>query len=1006
MRVQVEGESLPPTRSRKARWLLALLALQNGQPVSREWIAGNLWPDAEAAVALANLRPIVSELRRALGGQGARLLTLGRKAIALDLEAAEVDVAEFDRALARGDLQRAVELYTGALLEDCPDAWAHQARDFREAACLEALGKLARDAEPETAVVYRRRAVAIAPLRDAPRRALMEALAQSGDLNAALETYRDFGQAIRNEAVGIPDAATTELYHRLRMEAGSKSRSARAADRERPSTTGYLPHPLTRIVGREDERIDIAERLGQHRLVTLTGFGGIGKTRLAREVAADLSTDSPDGVWFVALESATEGAQIAHRIAKVLGITQSEELVDHLRSRRALLILDNCEHLLEPVARLCECLLGECGDLRILATSREPLGIVGEKVWRTTPLSVPVAGQVPAHPATRLRVLNGYESIQLFLERAQAMDETFRLTTENAESVAWICAQLEGIPLAIELAAARIKAMTIEQILQRLQDPLSFLTHLGHSSVARQQTLRNTLDWSFGLLQPPHRALLSRVARFVGGWTLEAAESICAGGEIEASDVARLLASLVDKSLVVFERESPGHASRYRMLEPVRQYILTLPNEECPEFRERYLVYFRGLCELAEQNIFASEPARWQETVRVEDGNLRQALQWIEETPALEPHWLPLVSSWGRVLFTIGLYHEGYRHVECALRVTRKDPTAERAKALSCAASLAQGEGNFLLSLDLQREALAIFEALCDREKTAIALRVIGSSFLSIGRRRAALGYLERSYNIERELGKDRSAAISAINYGACLACHGDIEGALHWIEQGKSHFIETKEWIGIAWALNFLGNVYLDNDLPAQAIPIYAEGLRIELEHGPHRTVYSLDNLAKANSAIGDFESAQEYLDRAFTVADEVNDDHVRMILTITSAELAEMQGEYGIAKERVLRALGKLKRKECPYEALTAFRILASSQIGLGEFEAGLELIAAIDGLHDRMEIEVPLDERLRLDSVRERAEAELTPADRERIWCRGRALTMTEAFEVALKAGSLRP
>lgn len=1001
MRAQVDGQPLPPMRSRKARWLLALLALQGGQPVGREWLAGNLWPDAEQTVALANLRPIVSELRRALGGQGARLRTLGRKMIALDLEGAEIDVVQFDLALASGDLDAAVAAYHGPLLEDCQEPWVMQARGFREEACLEALAKLARGAETELAVAYRRRAVAIAPLRDATRRELMDALAKSGDLNAALETYREFAQAVRGETGGIPDGATTEMYHRLRMEAGSKSRAARTAEQEqeRPPVIGYLPHPLTRIVGREDERLDLADRLRRFRLVSLTGFGGIGKTRLAREVAADLANESADGVWFVTLESIVEERLLPHRIATVLGLGDATGLVDHLRPKRVLLVLDNCEHLTEPCARLCETLLSECGHLRILVTSREPLGLVGEKVWRVTPLSVPNPTHLPSHPATRLRVVESYESVQLFLQRAQALDETFRLTLENAETVASICAQLEGIPLAIELAAARVKAMTVDQVRERLQDPLGFLSQGGHTSVARQQTLRTMLDWSYGLLKEAPREMFRRVSLFVGGWTLEAVEAICDGGGIQRADVSGLLASLVDKSLVVFERETPTHEGRYRMLEPVRQYAAALSGSGDPALQERFVGFYRALCERASPLMRSPEQAKWLEKMKLEEGNIRQAVQWMEERDDLIPSMLPLVDAWGTAFFVAGRYQEGLQVLERALSLAPADGSRGRAGALSKASVLAHANGNFVLALDRQTEALEIYQRMGDHDEVAFALHALGDAHLGVGRFRTARHHYEESYRMHRELGKDRGAAVSAIRLGSCLSAAEDLEGAIRWIGDGKQYFDRTQEQLGIAWALGILGNAYLDNDQAALAIPCYAEALKLELEHGPQRTMYTLDNLAKANAVMGDFASAEEYLDGAFALAGELGDEHFMTSLMASAGEIAGEREDYAQARDHALRALKRLRETDCPLEATAAFRILATAQLGLGQMRAGLEILAAANGIRERMEIEISKDERLRYRAGMEKALAALGRGEFDRVWKKGWSLSMAEAFERAL-------
>jgi non-specific serine/threonine protein kinase len=999
MQARVNGEPLPAMRSRKARWLLALLALQEGQAVNREWVAGTLWPDASLPIALANLRPVVSDLRRALGSHGERLQTLGRKMLSLDLAGAEVDVALFDAALAEGRLEDAVNLYRGELLEDCREPWVTQAREFWERTCLETLDRLAESAKGADALAFRRRAVEIAPLHDLPRRALMEALAQSGDVNAALETYREFAEALRGETGGLPDATTTDLYHRLRTDARPRT--------ERTAIPGYLPHPLSGLVGREEERKDIISRLMRSRLVTLTGFGGIGKTRLAREVGADLAAEIPDGVWFVALDSLTEERLLTSQVANVLGLQEANErphldqLVDHLREKHALIVLDNCEHLIDACARLCDTLLRECGGLRVLATSREPLGITGEWVWHTTPLSVPDTAHLPPHPATRLRVVASYESVQLFLQRAQATDDTFDLTAENAEDVATICRRLEGIPLAVELAAARVKAMTIGQIRQRLEDPLAFLTHAGRSSVPRQQTLRTTLDWSYGLLGDDARRLLRRIAFFVGGWTLETAEAVCGGDGIEQDGVATLLASLVDKSIVLFERNSCG--GRYRLLEPVRQYALSLAADEGPILRERFVSHFCAFSQDVEVGVRGPHQAVWLERLRIEDGNVRQATRWAEETPELAHYILRFAAAHGLAAFMAGRYREGSRILKRGLELAPTENSAERAKALSFASALAQGEGDFTLSLTFLEDALKTSEALGDREGIAIAKRTIGDAYLGNGRRRIAQRYFEEAYHLHREVGALRGAAICAVQLGTCLATDGNIEDAERWAEEGKAYFVASNEPIGVAWALTSLGNIYLDNNLPEKARPFYEEELMLLLEHGPHRMIYTCDNLAKVCAALDDPEGAIEYLERGMATARELEDQRAQAILSTSRGEIAVDRGDFHAARGYAMEALQHFRHREAPFQIMFVLRVLASAAIGLGKVGEGVRLLAGTRAVQCQSEIDVVPDENLRLTNLEAKARALLPPKEFEAAWQEGWEAGTVSAYDLALRAGA---
>src|SRR5215203_1649399 len=342
----------------------------------------------------------------------------------------------------------------------------------------------------------------------------------------------------------------------------------------KPSSTPThnLPAPRSSFVGREREMEEVERQLAMTRLLTLTGVGGSGKTRLAVEVARDLLEAYPDGVWLVELAPLSEDVLVPKAMAEALGVPErpaeplAEPLAEVLRDRQLLLILDNCEHLLEATSRLVDNLLDSCRHLRIMATSREAIGVEGEVRWLVPPLSVPEQGRTPSSVE-----LEDYESVRLFVERARGRDPSFSLSPKNAVAVTEICRRLEGIPLAIELAAARVGTLSIEQISERLEGSLELLTRGGRTAVPRQRTLKGTLDWSHELLSEPERVLFRRLSVFAGGWTLEASEVVASGEGVAEREVLDLLSGLVEKSLVV-AKESDEGGVRYRLLEPIRQY--------------------------------------------------------------------------------------------------------------------------------------------------------------------------------------------------------------------------------------------------------------------------------------------------------------------------------------------------------------------------------------------------------------------------------------------------
>ena len=399
---------------------------------------------------------------------------------------------------------------------------------------------------------------------------------------------------------------------------------------------GNLPGALSSFIGRRREMAEVARLLAEQRLLTLTGPGGSGKTRLALEVGRQAQPDYDDGVWLVELAALGAGELLPQTVAAALGVRErtDESLLDsllgHLRPRHSLILLDNCEHLLDACAELVAALLAACPDLRILATSREPLGIPGAGVWLVPPLSLP-APQPWRDPAGGLAALDGYrqaEAVQLFEARARAALPSFELTADNAPWVADICRRLDGLPLALELAAALVRAFSARQIAERLDDRFRLLTSRRRAGPPRHQTLAAALDWSHDLLAGQERALLRRLAVFAGGWRLAAAESVGAGDDIATSEVLELLSSLVDKSWVVVERA--GDERRYLYLETVRQYAYEklAAAGEAEATRDKHLAYYTQWAESAAPFLLDRDPLPWLGQFDAELDNLRAAFEW------------------------------------------------------------------------------------------------------------------------------------------------------------------------------------------------------------------------------------------------------------------------------------------------------------------------------------------------------------------------------------------
>ena len=800
LEAEVGGTALPPLRSRKGGWLLALLALRGGREVPREWLQATLWPDSPDAQAAASLRQSLADLRRALGPAASRLASPTTRTLRFDVGPSEVDVLAFDEALARGDrpsLERAVELHRAPLLEGCLEEWVAAERDPRHLAAIDALERLARWAaergETAVAIAHLRRLVAADPFREAAHRALLEALAEEGDFPAAALAYRELRELLHRELNASPDPETVALFERLRTAARQRASGAPAPGqpaRPRRAPVRRMPRPLTEIIGRENDAEAVAGALARSRLVTLTGTGGVGKTRLAIHTGERVADDYPDGVWFVDLGSLASDALVEAAIAAAVGVAEESDrpwagaLAEAMRPRCGLLILDNCEHVVSACGRVATRLLEECPCLRVLATSRQALGVVGEAVYHVQPLSVPPSDSGEVLPESVLQ----YDGARLFVERARLLRSDFRVTLREAAAVAQVCRQLDGIPLAIELAAARVRAMPVSEIAAHLDDRFRLLTQGNRAAASRHQTLRAAMDWSHGLLTEQERLLLRRLAVFSGGWTLRSAEKVCADpdgtpGGIGAGDVLDLLTNLVDKSLVVFEPRDDG--DRYSLLETVRQYARERLEEsgELRVLRDRHAEHFVALAHDGMRQDEDDQNA-WCVQVEPEHDNLRLALDWLEESG----RWDAVLSLGGALtLFWMNRGHrmEGRARLERALaRPEAAERTRGRAAALLHVATLAWGQGDHDATAHYAAEGLQIARELESPRMVAWGEMIAGHAFLGNGDVDAAVASYRSSLEGFREAKDEARVASLLICLGEAARHGGRIEEARELYEE------------------------------------------------------------------------------------------------------------------------------------------------------------------------------------------------------------------------------
>src|ERR687887_492332 len=584
-----------------------------------------------------------------------------------------------------------------------------------------------------------------------------------------------------------------------------------------------LPALLTGFIGREREIAEIKRLLLQVRLLTLTGAGGCGKTRLALQVAGELEREYPDGIWVVELAALSDPSLVPQAVASALGLGEAPgrpltaTLAESLRRKQLLLVLDNCEHLVEACATLADALLGACPDLCVLATSRQPLGLVGEAVWPVPPLSLPDVGRLP--PTEHLVES---EAIRLFLERARLTRPDFALTSQNATAVAQVCQRLDGMPLAIELAAARVNLLSAEQIAARLDDRFRLLSG-GSRTAPRHQTLRAAMDRSYELLSQAERTLFNRLAVFAGGWTIEAAEALSDG------DVLDLLSSLVDKSLVLAEPDRTG-AVRYRLLETLRQYgrERLADSGETEEIRRRHAAFFVALAEQAETELLGPKQAAWLGRLEREHENVRAALAWARVRGDAEAALRLAGAEWFFWLQR-GYWSEGRDQLEEALALAHDSGCSkERAKALCGAGTLAWLQDDYGAARSRLEESVALWRQLGDRWGLALALYYLGHAALMAGDYPAARSWYEQSLPIFQEVGDTWGLSQPLEGLGRVALQEGDYATARARLEESLAIRREIGDRWQIALALNALGDVARCQGDDELATALYEESLTL----------------------------------------------------------------------------------------------------------------------------------------------------------------------------------
>ena len=969
---------------RKALALLVYLVIEVDHPHTRETLLGLLWPDHSTAAAQNSLRVTWSQLQKYLekapeDDQPYLISTrldlqfnpLSRYELDVNLFRNLIDACRThahpaqpqDCAECAARLAQAMALVRGPFLDgfslpDCPayDGWLLLQRERLHLQIIAALEQLAdfheRAGNRGEAETYMRRLLELNPLNEAAYRQLMRILASADQRSAALDAYETCRRVLATELGLAPATETVMLAEQIRGLAPFESPSAHTA----------LPPGLTRFFGRQQESARLVDFLSRRtvRLVTLAGPGGVGKTRLAIEAAHRMAGVFAHDICFVELTGITDEKSVDDAVAAALhlptstGRSSTEAILDYLRGKTMLLVLDNCEHLVKACARLIQMLCRDAEGLTVLATSRIPLHIDEEHVVRLEPFGVPAVNDTE-----RLTVADAlsFDSVQLFIDRASQALLQFKLTDANVVAVVRICQQMDGIPLAIEIAAAQARALPIEAIAERLDQRFAWLNKRAGESTSRQRTLHTLIDWSYGLLHAQARSLLLRLSVFAGGWTLEAAEAVSSPDE----PCVDLLAELVDHSLVVFGADAERR--RYGMHEIIRQFAQEYlrGSDQVLNALEHHARYYAQLISQAAENRTGQPfPQRLQTVVNDHD-NVRQAFEWLlahdrEKALALVAQLGTKLNFWELG----GFFQEGRRWLQRALENTHGSVSLQRGHALLAAAGLSSAITDFAYGMQCARQAQDLFQHLGDQQ----------------GEIDARLKYCK----LAGLAGKDTNIQAQA-------------EEALRMAEQ-------MSYTVGMAKAKAMLGTIAYNADKPEEAIQHELLSIALWREvQNPFELATALNNLGIDLSEVHEYAAAQQALEECRDIYLSLGYQRGVATAIHNLGETAQKMGDYVHARALLCESLRIRHHLGLPRGYPYSFELLAQVNESEAHYEQAVQLLAAAETL--RIRIGAPLEQvaQKHVTAVLARARARLGDVAFELAWAKGATMTTEQAIALAL-------
>lgn len=1082
-RFQVTRNDAPITnfQTNKTKALLAYLALKPGQPHTRAALAGILWPEKPEQAALANLRQSLRHLRLTIGEDVAETsLLISRQTVQFNPAGAVwIDVFQFTQHLAAvkvhshphlrpcpdciQQLEQAATLYRDDLLADSS---LHVSPAFDEliisqrAALLrevtEALEQLTAYYQAqqlyEQMLHWTQRWLAIDPWCEQAHGQLIQGLALTGQRTAAFEHYERYVRLMADEFGLEPAPEIAGLVNQIRadnLQLGEEHQtpvqphSSVSLPSGTLSRQGYLlPAPLTSFIGRQREISNILAMLNNPniRLITLTGAGGSGKTRLAVEAATRLAASFVHGVCFVPLASIVDSTFVAPAIAQALGLQEdaSETIIKilkvYLHDKTLLLVLDNMEHLLDAAPLISE-LLDTAPQLKVLVTSRTLLHLYGEHELIVHPLEVP-----PLQQPGAIAALAGYPSIALFIDRARAVRPDLPLTQENIAAIAEICARLDGLPLAIELAAAQCKLRSVPTLLALLRSPLAALTGGARDLPARQQTLRNTIDWSYQLLRPDEQRLFVRLAVFRSSATCAAIEAICDNLGSERPTQA-VLESLVNHSMVQYTIDDSDEP-RFFLLETIREYALEQLRAQgsLEPLRQRHLAYYRDLIEQVARPYIGVPAIAPLMALERERDNLRTALEWALESGELEsglclagglwPFWYTSGAwsegySWLRQLWeatngrlpalraalgyriaflawSMGLYQEAVAYAEEGLACCREDRTD--VSAVLSRASLGLGvlyQGDLARAKDIIQEALAISRELGDPGVSANTLIALGHVAWYAGDVAWARAIHEESLALARSLGDLLLIGFALTGLERVSLQQAQFEQVRSYCQESRAIFEALGDRRGVAKALTHEGLAAYHQGQYDQAVEAYTQSLALYKELGDKRGIATvLTELGLAVLQQHNLALACRLQEESLALARELHDQRRICISLANQAFTASQQGEWAPAGSlygeslRILRALSDLGQLAITLE------YIAAHAAGTGHYPTAVTLFGAAQAIRERIDAPQSVTTRIILTPVLADISRSLDDITAMLAWHNGWKLSAPEAIDLALK------